>query len=225
MGIDTPSASRIVTIRAKPEPLAIDTASEVPMWVRGVVGALTAALTLGLGGCMARSAQQPTLPERMAKRPASPLILQAPEGERRVRRNVNFPFIIKVDRLNGGAPDLVVGSEDIPPGQGIPPHRHVIADEIVFVHRGTGLATVGALEKPVTEGATIYIPRDTLVTLRNTGSDPMTIVFVFSKPGFEEYLRDTSVREGETATAMSSEERARVLEKHEWHTVYERTQR
>jgi len=99
------------------------------------------------------------------------------------------------------------GSEDVPPGQRIPPHRHVVADEIVFVHRGSGLATVGSLEKPVTEGATIYIPRDTRVTLRNTRNRPMTIVLVFSKPGFEEYLRDTSVREGEPATPMSAEER------------------
>jgi len=76
----------------------------------------------------------------------------------------------------------------------------------------------------VTEGATIYIPRDTRVTSRNTNR-PMTIVLVFSKPGFEEYLRDTSVREGEPATPMSAEERARSLEKNAWHTLYEQTQR
>jgi len=53
----------------------------------------------------------------------------------------------------------------------------------------------------------------------------MTIVLVSAKPGFEEYLRDTSVREGEPATPMSAEERARSLEKNAWHTLYEQTQR
>ena len=87
------------------------------------------------------------------------------------------------------------------------------------------MATVGSLETPIATGATVYIPRDTRVTLRNTGNEPMTIVFVFSKPGFEEYLRDTSVIEGQPATPLSAEERARILEKHKWHTVYDPMQR
>lgn len=50
------------------------------------------------------------------------LILGASEGERRVRRpkaadvaGLADPFILKVDRLNGGSPDLVMGYEDISP--------------------------------------------------------------------------------------------------------------
>ena len=51
------------------------------------------------------------------------LILGADEGERRVRRNAGKgPFILKVDRQNGGSPDLVMGYEDIAPGAEIQPH-------------------------------------------------------------------------------------------------------
>lgn len=40
------------------------------------------------------------------------LVLQIGEGERRVRRNADKgPFILKVDRQNGGSPELVMGYE------------------------------------------------------------------------------------------------------------------
>ena len=69
------------------------------------------------------------------------LVLQLNEGERRVRRTAGKgPFILKVDRRNGGSPELVMGYEDIAPGAEIQLHRHLIADEIIFVHRGTRVA-------------------------------------------------------------------------------------
>jgi quercetin dioxygenase-like cupin family protein len=115
------------------------------------------------------------------------LILAASEGERRVRRprpgataGLTAPFILKVDERNGGSPDLVMGYEDIPPGQRIQPHQHLHADEIIFVHRGSGVATLGSREGPISAGSTVYIPRNTRVSLRNTGSEPLGIAFIFS---------------------------------------------
>ena len=167
-------------------------------------------------------------PSGAAVAPGEGLILQAGEGERRVRRprpaatpGLTDPFILKVDRRNGGSKDLVMGYEDISPGQQIQPHRHLHADEIIFVHRGSGLARLGAREAAVSAGATIYIPANTLISLRNTGSEPLGIAFIFSKPGFEELMRDNSVLEGEPVTPVSDEERARIRARHSWHTVYE----
>ncbi len=72
------------------------------------------------------------------------LILGAAEGERRLHRpppgalsNLTAPFILKVDKKNGGAPEFVMLTEDIPPGQAISPHRHPHSDEIIFIHEGT----------------------------------------------------------------------------------------
>src|SRR5262245_60259435 len=153
---------------------------------------------------------------------ASPgLILQADEGERRVRRASDFPFILKVDKKNGGAPDMVMGMEDLKPGQAIPTHRHLHADEIVFIHKGSAEVTLGEQKAIVREGGTIYIPRDVRIALKNPGPGTLTIVFVFSKPGFEEYLRDTSAPEGQSMPPMSPEARAQIRAKHEWHTIYE----
>src|SRR5215469_5410588 len=89
----------------------------------------------------ARRAKMDKVPSA-ANHPAG-LILQIGEGERRVRRpkaaglaGLPDPFIIKVDNLNGGSKDLVMGYEELAPGQAIRPHRHLTADEIIFVHAG-----------------------------------------------------------------------------------------
>ena len=157
--------------------------------------------------------------------PPTPLVLAIDEGERRVRRaqvgGLSTPFILKVDGRNGGSADLVMGYEDIAPGQAIAPHRHQMADEIIFVHQGTGVVEVDARVMPFSPGATIYVPKHVRVTLRNTGAGPVSIAFVFSKPGFEEYLRETSVPEGQPVTPLSADERRTIRARHQWHTVYE----
>jgi len=152
--------------------------------------------------------------------PSQGLVLQLDEGERRVRRTAGKgPFILKVDRRNGGSPDLVMGYEDIAPGAEIQLHRHLVADEIVFVHRGTGVATLGGREARVSAGATIYIPRNTTISLGNSGSEPLGVAFIFSKPGVEELMRDNSVPEGQPVTPMSADERAQIQARHRWHTI------
>ncbi len=152
---------------------------------------------------------------------SSGLILQADEGERRIRRAADFPFILKVDKKNGGSTDMVMGMEDLKPGQGIPMHRHLHGDEIIFIHKGAAKVTLGEREARATEGATIYVPRNVRIGLTNPGPGTLTIVFTFSKPGFEEYLRETSSLEGQSLPVLSSEDRAKIRKKHEWHTVYE----
>jgi len=152
----------------------------------------------------------------------TPLILAAEEGERRIRRVMGGALaIIKVDRRNGGSPALMMGYEEIPPGQAIQPHRHPAMDEIVFVHRGTGAAELGDRTANVGPGATIYIPQKTRVTLRNTGTEPLAVAYFFSQPGYEEYLRDTSVREGQAAPVLSGAELAQIRERHKAHIVFD----
>ena len=114
-----------------------------------------------------------------------------------------------------------MGYEDIPPGGVIAAHRHQLADEIIFVHRGSGSVELGSRTTAFTSGATIYIPKQVRIAVRNTGTEPLSIAFVFSKPGFEEYLRETSVPEGQPAPPMSAAERAAIRARHQWHTVYE----
>ena len=129
--------------------------------------------------------------------------------------------MLKVDGRNGGSTDLVMGYEDLAPGSAIPPHRHLIADEIIFVHRGSGVVELGEQTVEFGAGATIYIPKTTRITVRNTGTEPLSIAFVFSKPGFEEFLRDMSIPEGQPVVALVPDEIRAIQERHQWHTVYE----
>src|SRR5262245_36936842 len=152
----------------------------------------------------------------------TPLILAKEEGERRIRRVMGGALaIIKVDRRNGGSTGLVMGYEEIPPGQAIQAHRHPAMDEIIFVHRGTGAAELADRTATVGPGATIYIPQATRVMLRNTGTDPLAIAYFFPQPGYEEYLRDTSVREGQSAPVLSGPELAQIRERHKAHIVFD----
>lgn len=157
-----------------------------------------------------------------------PLILADSEGERRLHRpppaalsNLAAPFILKVDRRNGGSPELVLFTEDIVPGQAIPPHRHPDADEILFIHAGTGVAQLAGRQATVSAGAVIYMPRNTSVRLRNTGSGPLRIVAIFSRPGYEEYMRDISVAEGQVATPLSEAELTAIRARHRAHVIYD----
>jgi len=129
-----------------------------------------------LGLLTASDAECPA--QEAAASDARGLILQQPDGDRRVRRP--WPgsvarmspasMIIKVDERNGGSTDFFVGYEEIAPGNAIPAHLHSEYDEILIVHEGKGLARLGSEERAVTAGALIYIPPNTRVSFKNTGS-------------------------------------------------------
>ena len=177
-----------------------------------------------ISGCAPSAAPAPAAPgapQAAASAAQVPLILAANDGERRIWRHVGVPFYLKIDRRNGGSPDLVVGMEDIPPGVAIPVHRHLAADEMIFIHHGNGIATVGERRGTITAGSMVYIPRDSRVTLQNTGAEPLSIVFVFSRPGFEELMRDASVADGEPVRPLGPDELAAIFAKHRVHTVYD----
>jgi len=144
------------------------------------------------------------------------LILQEYEGELRMRRPraTNEPvaapsFRIKVDRKFGASTSFFMGMEDIAPGDKIRLHHHPHAEEILFVHRGTGIVRLGAREVTVRAGATVYIPRNVSVGLRNTGDEPLSLVFIFSEPdGMSGQMRSGSVGEGEPLLPFTPEELA-----------------
>ncbi|HZR10340.1 MAG TPA: cupin domain-containing protein [Myxococcales bacterium] len=158
-----------------------------------------------------------------------PLILAEGEGEHRVHRpppsalsSLTAPFILKVDPRTAGSTDFFLMTEDIAPGQAIPAHRHPQAEEIIFVHAGTGLATLAGRQAEVEAGAVIFMPRDTVFSMRNTGSGPLRIVAIFSRPGYEEYMRDISVPEGEPPRPLTVEELSEIRSRHQHAAVYEK---
>lgn len=160
---------------------------------------------------------------------ATPLILEANEGERRMWRPVEGasgwdtvpgPFVLKVDRRNGGSAHLVFGTEDLPPGATIDRHLHPGSDEILFLQNGTAHVTVGTLERDAHAGSTVFIPANTWVSLTNRGPEPIHMVFAFSAPGFNDYMRAESVPEGQPAARLSSAEDAEIQRRYRNAVVY-----
>ena len=70
-------------------------------------------------------------------------------------------------------------------------------------------------------GATVFIPANTWISVSNIGSNVISLVFVFSAPGFEEFMRDTSVREGEKNVPLSKSEDEKIQRKHSHAVIYQ----
>src|SRR5215831_10664107 len=133
------------------------------------------------------------------------LVLDREQGERRVRRprekmpNPTSEFILKVTPQNSGSQHLVLGTETIPPGGVIPKHRHLGQDEILFLQTGSAHVSLNDQDYEVHAGGMVFFPLNTWVSLRNTGTAPIQLIFIFSAPGFDEYMRCSSVPKGQPA--------------------------
>jgi quercetin dioxygenase-like cupin family protein len=141
----------------------------------------------------------------------TPLVLERNEGEHRIRKSRDTPtptapFIMKIDRKNGGSQKMWLGTENIPPGGLIPKHKHLGQDEILFIQTGTAHVWLGMQERDVHAGGIVFIPSDTWISLKNVGTENINLAFVFSDPGFDEFMRCMSVPEGEPAGKLSHDE-------------------
>ena len=168
-------------------------------------------------------------PQNVPTAPVStPLVLQPSDGEARMRRpppaslsTLAAPFLIKVDERNGGAKDFVVFTEDVPVGQTISPHRHPHSEEILFIHAGMGTAWLDGKEAKVGPGTIIFMPPNTGVRLTNDGKQPISLMAVFSRPGFDKYQRDISVPAGQPAKPLTAEELTAIRARHTHAVLYD----
>ena len=191
------------------------------------------AVVVGAVVLVADSSALTQSPEQASANPSTSssagLILQESEGELRLRRprgNNGFEgaptFVIKVDRKYGESSSFFMGMEDIPPGKKIRLHHHPHAEEILFIHRGTGVARLGSREAAVSAGTTVYIPRNVSVGLRNTGAEPLTLVFIFPEPdGMASQMRSGSVPKGQQPIPFTPEELAARNARGSEHIVFD----
>ncbi len=127
--------------------------------------------------------------------------------------------MLKVSPKNNGSQRLVLGTEELAPGASIPKHRHLGQDEILLLQTGTAHVWLGDQERDVHAGGLVFIPTNTWISLKNTGTEPINLTFIFSAPGFEETMRCNSVPAGETPTPITPEQRAECA--HAGHAEYE----
>src|SRR6516162_5856128 len=148
-----------------------------------------------------------------------PLLLEKNEGERRIwREPPPGDFTLKVSPKNNGSQRLVMGTEDMPPGDEFPTHKHLGQDEILYIEKGTVHVHLGNQERDLHAGGTVFIPAYTWVIVKNAGTETVSVVFVFSAPGFENYMRCDSVLPNEKVTPLSPQEQKACG--HEGHVIY-----
>jgi len=183
------------------------------MQSRGVLRVVTAmaAAMLVLGSAFSQSNQSITAPSSATT--VKPVVLEKNEGELRTRRIhtdasilASSQFILKVSPKNNGSQHLVAGTEELAPGAAIPKHRHLVQDEILLIQSGKAHVWLGDQESDVHAGGLVFIPENTWIGLKNTGTEPIGLTFIFSAPGFEDTMRCNSVPAGETPTKITPEQ-------------------
>jgi quercetin dioxygenase-like cupin family protein len=148
-----------------------------------------------------------------------PLLLEKNEGEQRIwREPPPGGFMLKVSPKNNGSQHLVMGTEEMAPGDEFPMHKHLGQDEILYIERGTVHVHLGGQERDLHAGGTAFIPAHTWVSVKNAGPETVSVVFVFSAPGFENYMRCDSALPNEKLTPLSLEEQKACG--HEGHVIY-----
>jgi len=177
-----------------------------------ICSALTTSVLLaaGLYG-FSQSNQSIEIPAAEAH--AKPLLLERNEGELRTRRihtdstaSASSQFMLKVSPKNNGSQHLVAGTEDLASGAIISMHRHLVQDEIVLIHSGKVHVSLGDRERDLHAGGLVFVPANTWISLKNTGTEPVSLTFIFSAPGFEDTMRCNSVLAGETPTTITPEQ-------------------
>jgi len=181
-----------------------------PKAFRSVVTAL-AVMVVGLYSSRAQSIQTSTAPNPETN--VKPLLLERNDGELRTRRihtDASAPassqFMLKVSPKNNGSQHLVAGTEELASGATLPKHRHLAQDEIVLIQSGKAHVWLGDQERDLHAGGLVFIPANTWVSLKNIGTEPINLTFIFSAPGFEDTMRCNSVPAGETPTQITPEQ-------------------
>jgi predicted cupin superfamily sugar epimerase len=66
----------------------------------------------------------------------------------------------------------------------------------------------------------VFIPAGTWISVDNIGKEGISLVGVFSAPGFEDFMRAVSVREGEKNVPMSQAENDQAEKMHLSDAIY-----
>jgi quercetin dioxygenase-like cupin family protein len=141
-------------------------------------------------------------------------VIAADEGELVISGRRRAPMRIKVDsRIAVGAAMSMIVSE-VAPGASIPVHLHRNEDELIFIHNGGGIATLGDQRVPCVAGAVLYSPRGVWHGVDNTGTTTLTWCAIYSPPGFEQFFRETGTVPGDNRPALPPDEVLAIAEKY-----------
>ena len=97
-----------------------------------------------------------------------------------------------MDRTVSAISQCSLAEEILPPGKTVPRHHHEVLEEIYYILSGSGEMTVGDETKNVGSGDAIFIPKNHVHSLTNTGDKEMKLLLVCG-PAF--YFEDHKLEE------------------------------
>ena len=116
---------------------------------------------------------------------------------------------IKVSKT-AGAQTMSFLSESFMPGDAILIHKHSNEDELIFVHKGTGIFTLDEKEYNVGPGAVAFVPRGVWHGLKNTGTEHIEMRFAYTPAGLEQYFREIGTPKGQPFKEITPEQRKTI---------------
>jgi mannose-6-phosphate isomerase-like protein (cupin superfamily) len=152
-------------------------------------------------------------PHPEVAKPATPMILQEADGDQLVHRAGplrGLPFTIKVDGQVGNSEDFFVFAETLAPGQTIPFHKHENAEELLIFQEPGASVIVGDKAGVAGPQSIVFIPCDTWISATNTSGKDLHTLAIFSRHGFESYMRAIAVKAGQPLTPLTQEELTRL---------------
>ena len=145
------------------------------------------------------------------------LVVNDKEGEVLRLRDGTAIVRIKVSKAQG-AQSISFLSESFKPGDAAPVHKHMNEDEFLYVHKGSGLFTLGEKQYKVSEGSVAFIPKGVWHGTQNTGSENIEVRFGYSPAGFEGFFREVGTPFGQPFVQKTMEERRAIAKK--WGMIY-----
>jgi mannose-6-phosphate isomerase-like protein (cupin superfamily) len=124
------------------------------------------------------------------------LIPATPDGRR---------VTVKIDSQRTPEVRMSMITEDLPPNSEIRVHLHQREDEIIVIRMGSGIATLGDREVPVTAGAMIYVPQGVWHGLRNSGAETLGMSAIYAPPGFEQSFKERLLRPNRTQAEIEAD--------------------
>jgi len=116
------------------------------------------------------------------------IVIGDKEGESFQLRDGTAIVTIKIARIQG-AESISFLSESFKSGDIIPVHKHSNEDELIFLHNGSGLLTLGNKQYEIAKGAIALIPKGVWHGLQNTGNEILDMRFGYTPSGYEGFVR------------------------------------
>ena len=145
------------------------------------------------------------------------LVINEDEGEAFQMRDGTAIVKIKIAKTQG-ADSMSFLSETFKPGDALPVHKHLNEDELIFLHKGAGLFTLGDKQYQISEGAVALVPKGVWHGLQNTGSENIEMRFGYTPSGFEGFFREVGTPIGQPFIQKTMDERRAIAKK--WGMIY-----